>query len=129
MKVLLADDDFEMRSLLSVELQDEGYLVCQVGDGQEALDCLLRFRPDLVITDLRMPDGGMQLVARLKAAAPNTPVIVMTAFGGAEIEAQAYQNGANAYLSKPFRVGELKTTICRLLGSNQKDEKSDGSSG
>lgn len=123
MKVLVADDDYEMRSLLSAELQDEGYLVCQVGDGQDALDCLLQFRPDLVLTDLRMPDGGMRLVARLRAAAPNTPIIVMTAFGDAEIEAQACQNGATAYFSKPFRVGELKTTMSRLLERSHKEEK------
>lgn len=121
MKVLVADDDFEMRSLLSAEFQDEGYLVCQAGDGQDALDCLLQFRPDLVLTDLRMPDGGMRLVARLRATAPNTPIIVMTAFGDTEIEAQAHQNGATACFSKPFRVGELKTTMRRLLGGDDDD--------
>jgi DNA-binding response OmpR family regulator len=125
-KVLIADDDFEMRSLLSGELQEEGYLVCQACDGQETLDCLPLFRPDLVITDLRMPDGGIRLVGRLKTAAPNTPIIVMTAFGSADIEAQVYQSGATAYISKPFRVTELKTTMCRLLGRDQKEEQSSG---
>lgn len=124
MKVLIADDDFEMRSLLSAELQDEGYLVCQACDGQEAVDCLLLFRPDVVITDLRMPDGGIPLVARLRTSAPTTPIIVMTAFGSADIQAEVYRNGAAAYFSKPFRVGELKTTMCRLLGSAQQEGNS-----
>lgn len=124
MKVLVADDDFEMRSLLTVELQDEGYLVCQAGDGPDALDCLRLFLPDLVITDLRMPDGGMGLVARLRAAAPGTPIIVMTAFGSAEIEAQVHQNGATAYFNKPVRMGELKTAVRRLLARDPTEEPS-----
>ena len=69
----------------------------------------------------------MPLVARLKAAAPGTPIIVMTAFGSAEIEAQARQNGAAAYLSKHFPMVELKTNICRLLGRNRgADDNSSG---
>jgi two-component system response regulator (stage 0 sporulation protein F) len=119
MKILVADDDFAMRSLLTDELQDEGYLVCQVDNGHEALDCLQRFRPDLIITDLRVPDGGMQLVARLQAAKQDTPIILMTAFGNADTEAQARRNGAAAYFSKPFRMEELKTAIRRLLARNQ----------
>ncbi len=124
MKILVADDDFEMRSLLTVELQDEGYLVCQVSNGLEAQDCLLRFRPDLIVTDLRMPEGGDQLVARLRAVAPSTPIIVMTAFGSGEVEAQAYRNGATAYFNKPVRMGELKTAVRRLLVRDPTEEPS-----
>ena len=94
MSILLADDDVAMRSLVSDELQDDGYSVFQVADGHEALDCVDQFSPDLILTDLRMPHGGMELVARFRARAPETPIILMTAFGDATTEATAYEKGA-----------------------------------
>ena len=113
--VLLADDDLAMRSLISDELQEEGYSVFQVADGHDALDCIDEHSPDLILTDLRMPHGGLDLVARFRARAPETPIILMTAFGDASTEAMAYEKGASAYFNKPVRMGDLKTAIHRLL--------------
>jgi DNA-binding response OmpR family regulator len=115
MSILLADDDLAMRSLVSDELQDDGYSVLQVADGHDAPDCVDQFSPDLILTDLRMPHGGMELVARFRARAPKTPIILMTAFGDATTEALAYEKGASAYFNKPVRMGELKAAIHRLL--------------
>jgi CheY-like chemotaxis protein len=113
--VLLADDDVAMRSLINDELQDEGYSVFQVADGHEALDCVEECSPDLILTDLRMPHGGLDLVARFRARAPKTPIILMTAFGDATTEAQAYEKGASAYFNKPGRMVDVKAGILRLL--------------
>ena len=113
--VLLADDDLAMRSLISDELHEEGYSVFLVADGHEALDCIDECSPDLILTDLRMPHGGLDFVARLRARAPETPIILMTAFGDAATEADAYEKGASAYFNKPVRMGDLKTAIHRLL--------------
>jgi DNA-binding NtrC family response regulator len=113
--ILLADDDLAMRSLINDELQEEGYSVFQVADGHEALDCVDERSPDLILTDLRMPHGGLDLVARFRARAPETPIILMTAFGDATTEAKAYEQGASAYFNKPVRMGDLKTAIYRLL--------------
>jgi CheY-like chemotaxis protein len=115
MSILLADDDLAMRSLVSDELQDDGYSVLQVADGHDALDCVDQCSPDLILTDLRMPHGGMELVARFRARAPKTPIILMTAFGDATTEALAYEKGASAYFNKPVRMGDLKAAIHRLL--------------
>jgi DNA-binding response OmpR family regulator len=117
--VLLADDDGAMRSLINDELQDEGYSVFQVADGHDALDCVDDCSPDLILTDLRMPHGGFELVARFRARAPKTPIILMTAFGDATTEAMAYEKGASAYFNKPVRMGDLKTAIHRLLGDGR----------
>ena len=116
--VLLADDDLAMRSLITDELQDEGYSVFQVADGHKALDYVDQCSPDLILTDLRMPHGGLELVARFRARAPKTPIILMTAFGDATTESQAYEHGASAYLSKPVRMVDVKAAIHRLLNDD-----------
>jgi len=116
--ILVADDDLEMRSLVSDELKEEGYRVTQVADGEEALRSLERSPADMIITDLRMPYGGMALVARIKATVPRAPVILMTAFGDKETESLAYKWGASAYFNKPLRMAELKKTVKHLLDHN-----------
>lgn len=113
--ILVADDDPAMRSLVSDELKEEGYRVLQVSDGLEVMHCLGEVSPDLVITDLRMPHGGMEVVARIKSLVPKTPVILMTAFGDKETESLAYKWGASAYFNKPVRMAELKEAVKNLL--------------
>ncbi len=113
--ILVADDDPGMRSLISDELRDEGYSIFQVSDAREALECLTQFRPDLIITDLRMPEGGMSYIARLRATVPQTPIILMTAFGDKATESLAYKWGASAFFNKPVRMGDLKETVKHLL--------------
>lgn len=117
--ILVADDDPAMRSLVSDELRDEGYRVFQVSDGLEALEGLAQFHPDLVITDLRMPHGGMDVVARIKSLVPKTPVILMTAFGDKETESLAYKWGASAYFNKPVRMADLKDAVRSLLADGK----------
>lgn len=113
--ILLVDDDPAMRSLVSDELRDEGYHVVQAADGREALHALSHLTPTVIITDLRMPFGGMELVAQIKSRAPHIPIILMTAFGDAQTEAQAYKQGATAYFNKPVRMEALKTAIRGFL--------------
>ena len=124
MSIMIADDDMAMRSLVSDELGDEGYNVFQVSDGREALHWLGRCSPDLIITDLRMPHGGMDLIENFKTLAPRTPIVLMTAFGDAKTEASAYEHGASAFFNKPVRMADLKTKIQSLLNE---ENRSDGS--
>ena len=127
--ILVADDDPAMRSLVSDELRDEGYRVFQVSDGLEALEGLAQFHPDLVITDLRMPHGGMDVVARIKTVVPKTPVILMTAFGDKETEALAYKWGASAYFNKPVRMADLKGAVKNLLHGDGPAKTTNGGKG
>lgn len=113
--ILVADDDLEMRSLVSDELKEEGYRVTQAADGEEALRSLEQSPTDMIISDLRMPHGGMAFVARVKATVPRSPVILMTAFGDKETESLAFRWGASAYFNKPLRMAELKKTVKHLL--------------
>lgn len=104
-----------MRSLISDELRDEGYRILQVSNGEEALTCLVQAHPDLIITDFRMPHGGMSLVDRFKAISAETPIILITAFGDKETESLAYKRGATAYFNKPVRMVDLMDAVHKLL--------------
>lgn len=127
--ILVADDDPAMRNLVSDELKEEGYRVVQVSDGLEVMHCLRDVSPDLIITDLRMPHGGMDVVARIKEVVPKTPVILMTAFGDKETESLAYKWGASAYFNKPVRMADLKEAVRNLLEGDGSSKSSNGGKG
>jgi CheY-like chemotaxis protein len=114
--VLIAEDDQEMRSLLCDELYDLGVSIREAADGDEALRLVLDARPSLILTDLRMPAGGLDYIARLRMFAPGVPVVLITSFGDPQTKSKALAMGVEAYFNKPVRIGELKGTIRRLLG-------------
>lgn len=113
--ILLVEDDREMRSLLCDELWDLGYQIREAPSGDDALRSVLDSPPDLIITDLRMPAGGFDYVARLRTFAPTCPIILITSFGDAKTKARALEEGVAAYFDKPLRVAELKAEVKRLL--------------
>lgn len=117
--ILLVEDDQAMRSLLCDELWDMGCRIVEATDGHQALQRVTEAAPDLVITDLRMPAGGLDYVQRLRVVAPHCPIILMTAFGDSKTKASALQSGVSAYFDKPVRISELKSAITRLLGGPQ----------
>jgi len=120
--VLIVEDDNDMRSLLCDELWSDGYQLREAKDGDEALRALLESMPDLILSDLKMPAGGLDYVSRLKTFAPQCPIVLMTAFGGAQTRADALKWGASAYFDKPVRIGELKATLKQLLASKLVEE-------
>ena len=113
--LLVVEDDRDMRSLLCDELWDLGLRIIEAEDGHAALEQLEQCRPTLILSDLRMPAGGLDYVARLKTLAPHTPIVLMTAFGDPETKAQAYEYGVSAFVEKPVRMAELKQTIKQLI--------------
>lgn len=114
--ILIAEDDPEMRSLLCDELYDLGASIREAADGDEALRSVLDARPSLILTDLRMPAGGLDYIARLRSFAPGVPMVLITSFGDPQTKSNALAMGVEAYFNKPVRIGELKGTIRRLLG-------------
>lgn len=116
--VLLVEDDAAMRSLICDELWDMGYRITEAGDGDEALRRISEVPPDLILTDLRMPAGGLDYICRLRTLAPGCPVVLMTAFGDAKTKAEAQRCGVAAYFDKPVRMEELKTAIRDLIGNH-----------
>ena len=118
--LLVVEDDRDMRSLLCDELWDEGYQLTEAANGDEALVAILNAVPDLIVTDLKMPAGGLDYVNRLRTFAPQCPIILMTAFGDSRTKEEALKSGATAYFDKPVRVSEFKTMIKELLLSHSK---------
>lgn len=84
--VLIAEDDREMRSLLCDELCDLGVSIREAADGDEALRVVLDVRPSLILTDLRMPAGGLDYISRLRTFAPGVPIILLTSFGDSKTD-------------------------------------------
>lgn len=113
--LLIVDDDHDMRSLLCDELWDMGFRIVEAEDGHAALLRLEECRPDLILSDLRMPAGGLDYVVRMKTLAPQVPILLMTAFGDPDTRAQALECGVSAFVDKPVRMADLKRTIKQLL--------------
>ena len=117
-RVLLAEDDAEVRRLLSLALTRAGFDLVQASTGDEALeriaDQLLEDADpfDLVIADVRMPGcNGLALLACLRHFDWHTPVILLTAFRSAETQKEARRLGAFALFQKPFDLEELETAV------------------
>jgi len=113
--LLIVEDDQEMRSLLCDELWDLGWRIVEARDGDEALERIGDSMPHLILSDLRMPAGGLDYVARLRTLAPTVPIVLMTAFGDAQTREEAYRCGVAAFLDKPVRMADLKATIKQLV--------------
>ena len=100
-KILVIDDEVQIRSLLARMLGLEGYEVCQAGDCKAALKQLETQSPDVALCDVFLPDGnGVDLVLNIKKLAPNIEVILLTAHGNIPDGVQAIKNGAFDYITK-----------------------------
>jgi two-component system response regulator AtoC len=126
-KVLVIDDEQNMRHLLSVLLEKEGYKVSLAADGQQGLAALKGTRFDVVLCDIRMPEmDGLELLEELKRQGIDIPVIMMSAFGTVELAVQAMKKGAYDFVTKPFQGVEVlislkKAIEKRLLQQENKD--------
>lgn len=118
-KVLIVDDEPNIRILIDKALSKEGYITDVAEDGLIALKKISDFLPDLVITDIIMPNKeGVQLITELKAISPKTKIMAIS--GGGLIGPSAYlelarQLGADEVLTKPFKMEELMGKIHKLL--------------
>jgi two-component system response regulator HydG len=114
--VLIADDHVEMARLLGDKLREEGWRPRVVDSGKAAIEALAASVPDLVITDLRMPDvDGMDVLDAARAVDAELPVIIMTAFGEVETAIEAMKRGAWHYVVKPARLDELALHASRAI--------------
>jgi two-component system response regulator PilR (NtrC family) len=119
-RVLVVDDEQSMRELLAIMLRRDGFDVVAAESRAQAAAVLARGPVDLIVTDVKLPDGdGIEILRHVKAAAPETVVIVMTAFGSTETAVAALKLGAYDYLIKPFDVDELKIVVRNALERQQ----------
>jgi len=115
-KILIVDDERSMRDVLSIMLKRAGYGVTVASDGEEAIAHIDRELFDLVITDLKMPKaGGLDVLRAVKESAPESVVLIITAFASAESAVEAMKLGAYDYLTKPFQVDEVQLIVRNAL--------------
>ena len=115
-RVLIVDDDPEMRALLLDVLKGEGFETAEAKDGAEAVLALRAKRFDIILMDKNMPGpSGLDLLPGLRRVCPNSPIIMMTAFGDVPSYMEAMEKGAVEFLFKPFRMEELKVAISKAL--------------
>ena len=116
MKILIAEDEPLMAKTISMKLEKEGYEVISCADGKEALQKLEEELPDMVITDIMLPySSGLEILQFVKAKTPLTAVIVLSALGQENTVEDAFELGADDYMTKPFNLTELAVRVKRLL--------------
>jgi len=110
-RILVVDDESQITRVLRRSLSGHGYEVQVAGEGEEALETFNLWKPDLVVTDLAMPNmGGLELCRRLRAVS-RVPIIVLSARGDERIKVEALDSGADDYITKPFGMDELLARI------------------
>ncbi len=120
--VLVVDDDGDMRFMLRILLERGGYQVTEAGDGQAALLSIKANKPDLVVTDMRMPrmDGG-ELIERLRSDEDTArlPIILVTAYAVLPVTSEL----ADATIPKPFAPERVVSTVTNLLGGRRASDR------
>ena len=114
--ILIVDDDERLRQTLGILVTSMGHEQIGVPDAPAALSLLEKRGVDLIVTDLRMPGPtGLDLLDAAQKIAPETPVILLTAYGTVQTAVEAMQKGAYDYLLKPFDTREVESRIERAL--------------
>src|SRR5580692_3259543 len=114
LRALVVDDVLDMAQTIANDLASAGFETDVAADGASALQRFVKEPTDVVVTDLRMKGGdGLELLAGLREADPNVPVIIMTAFGAVESAVEAMRRGAYHYVTKPFALETLRTLVER----------------
>jgi DNA-binding NtrC family response regulator len=122
-RILVVDDELNMRVVLAAMLKKEGYEVATAANGQEALNILKEGQVSVVATDLRMPGlDGMELLQKIMQYDHALPVIILTAYGTVASAVDALKKGAFDYITKPFEQDELKTVISKAVRTRQLDD-------
>jgi two-component system response regulator (stage 0 sporulation protein F) len=111
-RILIVDDQRGVRALLQLAFQEEGYQVATAVNGKDALRQVERWRPDVVVMDVRMPImSGLEALPRIKALAPQTAVIIMSAYVDGMALSEVWRLGASDFIYKPFDLDELKAKV------------------
>jgi phosphoserine phosphatase RsbU/P len=117
-KVLIIEDDPQLRMTLTAYLEDSGYTIFEAVDGLEGLEVFTENRPEIVLTDLRMPKmDGFAVITRIKELSPTTPVIAFTGTGDSLAADNALHLGARECLFKPIDLSILEAAVKMQLNS------------
>ena len=115
MKILVLEDELAIGEVLEMRLRAQGHEPKVAADCAAALDSLRRDPPDLILSDVCLPDGnGIELIERLRSAGKNCPIVLMTAFGTIDTAVEAMKKGASDFLTKPLDYKRLYATLEKL---------------
>ncbi len=115
-RILVVDDEDALRTVLSAELNSEGYEVGAAADGMEAVSELQKMKYDLVLLDIKMPNmNGFEVLKVIKEKHPGTRVIMLTGFADLKNAIESKKLGAEDFVSKPYDLVDLLTTIDRVM--------------
>jgi DNA-binding NtrC family response regulator len=122
--IMVVDDDLKIVKALALRLNAAGYETITTFNGANALILAHLYKPDLIISDMWMPEGsGLSMAYRIKEQLPGTPLIFLTASKQSGLEEKAKHLGASGYLEKPYEPGELLQMVSRLLGTDLQAEE------
>ncbi len=114
-KIMVVDDEENIRFLYKEELAEEGYQVVLAGSGQEALDKLEEEKPDIITLDIKMPGmDGIETLRKIKEVDKTIPVVLCTAYGQYKQDFSSW--ASDAYVVKSADLSELKNTLKKILG-------------
>ncbi|MEX1139599.1 MAG: response regulator [Bacteroidota bacterium] len=118
-KILVVDDEEALRTVLSAELEGEGYQVSTAGDGDEAIKIIGTQQFHLILLDIKMPNvDGFEVLKFVKLHQPATKVIMLTGFADLKNAIESKKLGAEDFVSKPYDLVDLLTTVERVLGTS-----------
>lgn len=119
MKILIAEDEPMMLKMLEFRLLKDGYEVIPAVEGKQALEFLVSDNPDMVITDIMMPfASGLEILGEVKKiTGKKIPVIMLSAMGQENVVLEAFQLGADDYITKPFSPNELSMRVRRFANA------------
>lgn len=115
-RILVVDDEDALRTVLSSELEGEGYKVAAAADGADAISILKNQIFDLILLDIKMPNvDGFEVLKFVKETNPETKVIMLTGFADLKNAIESKKLGAEDFVSKPYDLVDLLTTVERVL--------------
>ena len=119
--VLIIEDETQLRRTVAAYLEDSGYVISEAANGREGIEKFAAVKPDVVLTDLRMPEmNGMEVLGWLRLHSPQTPVIVITGTGDEFAPAGVLEAGAKICLTKPINdLAALDAAIQQVLQQNR----------
>lgn len=117
MKILVAEDEAMLRKTIEMKLKKEGYEVVVTTDGRQAIEELDQANPDVIVTDIMMPyASGLEVINFVRQKLNRkTPIIILSAMEQEKVVMEAFELGADDYITKPFSLNELAIRVKRLI--------------
>jgi DNA-binding response OmpR family regulator len=128
MKILIADDEMIMLKIIELRLKKDGHEVIVTSNGQEALEQIKLQDPDMIIADIMMPfTSGLEIVSVVKQSGLHrkVPIIILSSMGQENVVLEAFNLGADDYITKPFSPNELSMRVKRLAPATNSLAKND----